>query len=403
MIPSGESARSTFCQLSILAAALFLVGSAEVVTGPLMTAMAPDFGVPPASIAYLPAAYGLAYGGFAIIAGPLSDRFGRKRPLQAGLLGFALLGAALPSAPDLSTAIALSALAGLCGAFVQPNSLSFVADSSSPQEVDIRTARVFVGLMSAFVVTPSIAGWVADQFGWRCAYYLLSLSSALVFLAVSAGFRAGRSHGGGVVSFVATHKGALATPGVVRRLAASYFWLGSVAGFGVVVADVAARKLSLSPTDAGLLAGFFGLVTIAGNLAGPTARGLLSDKALPLACFAASIGVVAFAIPTGSALQLALVGLPWAFGYGCGGPLHHARLSGMSAEFRGTINSYHASLLNLGIFSTSYLFGALAPTALDLFYALIGGLSLIGAVLLALANLAERRGRRRETATAPGA
>ena len=54
----------TLGQLSILAAALFLVGSAEVVAGPLMTAMAPDFGVLPAAIAYLPAAYGLAYAGF---------------------------------------------------------------------------------------------------------------------------------------------------------------------------------------------------------------------------------------------------------------------------------------------------------------------------------------------------
>jgi predicted MFS family arabinose efflux permease len=325
----------------------------------------------------------------------LSDRFGRKRPLQAGLLGFALLGGALPSAPDLSTAVALSALAGLCGAFVQPNSLSFVADFSAPHEVDSRTARVFVGLMSAFVVTPSIAGLVADHFGWRSAYYLLSLAATLVFLAVSRGFRGGRSHGGEIVSFVAAHRGALATPGVARRLAASYFWLGSIAGFGVVVADVAARKLALSPTEAGLLAGFFGFVTIAGNLAGPRIRGVFSEKALPLVCFAASIGVVAFAIPTEAVLQLALLGLPWAFGYGCGGPLHHARLSGMSAEFRGTINSYHASLLNLGIFSTSYLFGALAPTALGLFYALVGGLSLIGALLLARANVAERRGERR--------
>ncbi|MBG0811276.1 MFS transporter [Methylosinus sp. H3A] len=381
----------TLGQLSILAAALFLVGSAEVVAGPLMTAMAPDFGVPPAAIAYLPAAYGLAYAGFAIIAGPLSDRFGRKRPLQAGLLGFAALSTALAHSTNLSVAIALSALAGLCGAFVQPNSLSFVADSSSPEDVDIRTARVFVGLMSAFVITPSIAGWIADRFGWRYAYYLLALLAALAFLAVSAAFRPGRSHGGVVVSFVATHKGALATRGVVRRLAASYFWLGSVAGFGVVVADVAARKLSLSPTDAGLLAGFFGLVTIAGNLAGPMVRALLSHRALPIACFAASAGVFAFAIPATSVSQLALVGLPWAFGYGCGGPLHHARLSGMSAQFRGTINSYHASLLNLGIFSTSFLFGALAPTAIDLFYALVGGISLIGASLLAIANFAERR------------
>ncbi|BBU62822.1 hypothetical protein MSC49_27570 [Methylosinus sp. C49] len=381
----------TLGQLSILAAALFLVGSAEVVAGPLMAAMAPDFGVPPAAIAYLPAAYGLAYAGFAIIAGPLSDRFGRKRPLQAGLLGFALLSAALANSSNLSVAIALSGLAGLCGAFVQPNSLSFVADSSSPEEVDIRTARVFVGLMSAFVITPSIAGWIADRFGWRYAYYLLALLAALAFVAVSAAFRPGRAHGGGVVSFVATHKGALATPGVVRRLAASYFWLGSVAGFGVVVADVAARKLSLSPTDAGLLAGFFGLVTIAGNLAGPLVRRFLSFRALPIACLSASAGVFAFALPAGSVAQLALIGLPWAFGYGCGGPLHHARLSGMSAQFRGTINSYHASLLNLGIFSTSFLFGALAPSSLALFFALIGGISLIGASLLAVANLTERR------------
>ncbi|MBY6240537.1 MFS transporter [Methylosinus sp. Sm6] len=382
----------TFGQLAALAAALFLVGSAEVVAGPLMTAMAPDFGVAPAAIAYLPAAYGLAYAGFAILAGPVSDRLGRKRPLQAGLLGYAVLCAALPAAPDLPAAIALSALAGLCGAIIQPNALSLIADSSAPRDVDSRTARVFVGLMSAFVITPSIAGRVADCCGWRTAYYLLALLAALAFLAVSGVFRAGRAHAAGPVSFSATHRSALATPGVLRRLAASYLWIGWIAGFGVVVADVAARKLALSPTDAGLLAGFFGLVTIAGNLAGPRISDALGDRALPLACLAASVGVLAFALPAQSALQLALIGLPWAFGYGCGGPLHHARLSGMSAQFRGTINSYHASLLNLGIGSTSFLFGALAPVApLGLFYALVAGVSLIGASLLAIAALADKR------------
>ncbi|ATQ69661.1 MULTISPECIES: MFS transporter [Methylosinus] len=375
----------TLGQLAILAAALFLVGSAEVVAGPLMTAMAPDFGVAPAAIAFLPAAYGLAYGGFAILAGPLSDRLGRKRPLQAGLLGFAALSAALPNAPDLAAAVALSALCGLCGAVIQPNALSLVADSASGREVDRLTARVFVGLMSAFVITPSIAGAVADRFGWRWAYYLLALLAALAFLAVTAAFRPGHAHAASG-SLAATHRAALATPGVLRRLSASYFWLGWVAGFGVVVADVAARKLALSPTDAGLLAGFFGLVTIAGNLAGPSVRDALAERALPLACFTASAGVLAFALPAHSVVELALIGLPWAFGYGCGGPLHHARLSGMSARFRGTINSYHASLLNLGICSTSFLFGALAPLApLGLFYALVGGVSLLGAVQLVLA------------------
>jgi predicted MFS family arabinose efflux permease len=381
----------TFGQLSSIFVALFLVGAAEVVAGPMMTAMGAHFGVAPSEIAYLPAAYGLAYAAFAPIAGPLSDGLGRKRPLQGGLLGFAALFVAIPSAPTLFVAVALSGLAGLCGATIQPNSLSLVADESPASEVERSTGWVFVGLMSAFVIAPSLAGAAADAIGWRYAYYGLALLAALAFVAVSAMFHARPAHADARGTFLATHRGALSTPGVVLRLAASYFWLGWVAGFGVVVADVAARKLAVSPTDAGLVAGFLGLVTIAGNLAGPSVRRALAYRALPLAAIAASLGIVAFLLPTRSIVFLAALGIPWAFGYGCAGPLHHARLSGASARFRGTINSYHASLLNLGIFSVSFLFGSLAPsTPLAVFCVAVGGVSLLGAGLLACVNFAER-------------
>lgn len=70
-------------QVATLFCCLFLIGSAEVVAGPMMGAMSADLGVRSSAIAYLPAAYGLAYGAFALIAGPLSDRWaagGRCRP-----------------------------------------------------------------------------------------------------------------------------------------------------------------------------------------------------------------------------------------------------------------------------------------------------------------------------------
>ncbi|ARN83357.1 MFS transporter [Methylocystis bryophila] len=375
-------------QLSTVFGALFLVGSAEVVAGPMMTFMGPDFGVASNAIAYLPAAYGLAYGAIALIAGPLSDRLGRKRPLQAGLLGFSALCALMPKASCLWMGVALAGLTGVCAAIIQPNCLALVGDRASSEKIDRYLGRVFVGLMLAFVLTPSIAGWLAGHTSWKHAYYLLAALAALAFFVVSIVFDSSFARPTTKTpSLASTHLGALSTGGVLARLLASYFWLGWMAGFGAIVADIAASKSSLAPDDAGLLAGFFGLVVIAGNLAGPYLRRAVDDIALPSAAFAGSIGVIAFSIPTSSVYQLALAGMPWAFGYGCGGPLHHARLSGLSAIYRGTINSYHASLLNLGIFSVSFLFGSLVPvTSLTFFCLAVGVVSLIGAVLLALVS-----------------
>jgi predicted MFS family arabinose efflux permease len=90
-----------------------------------------------------------------------------------------------------------------------------------------------------------------------------------------------------------------------------------------------------------------------------------------------------FVLPLGSPWALARAGIPWAFGYGCAGPLHHARFSALSGRGRGTINSYHASLLNLGIFSVSALMGQMASTAtLTAFCGVVGGVALIGSALL---------------------
>lgn len=237
--------------------------------------------------------------------------------------------------------------------------------------------------MLAFVLTPVLAGRLADTWGWRSAYYALTVLAVLAALAVSRAFAGGTPAAASHTDFMATHRQALATPGARLRLSASYLWLGWVAGFGAVVAEVASRKLLLAPTDSGLLAGFYGLAVIAGNLASGKLQQVAGAAALPGAALLAAVGLLGFMLPISSMTQLALLGLPWAFGYGCAGPLHHARLSALSARYRGTINSYHASLLNLGIFSVSFALGSVVPRfSVTLFCGLVGAVTLVGACLL---------------------
>ena len=370
-------------QLSSLFACLFLIGSAEVVAGPMMGFMGADFSVPSSDIAYLPAAYGLSYGLIAILAGPLSDRFGRKRPLQVGLLGYAIFNALLPSAAQLCDAVLLSGLAGCCAAVIQPNALSLVGDQVAPADVGRYLGKVFIGLMLAFVLTPAIAGLVADTLGWRAAYYGLSGLAVAVLGAVSMAFPRVGQCACQPVAFHAVHLGAIRTKGARPRLAASYLWLGWVAGFGAVVAEVSRHALPLSPTDAGLLAAFYGVAVIAGNLASPWLHRMWGSAALPAIAALSALGIAAFLLPVASVAQLAFAGLPWAFGYGCAGPLHHAALSALSDRYRGTINSYHASLLNIGIFSVSFLLGAVTTDrSVTVFCLAASFVALCGAAML---------------------
>ena len=68
---------------------------------------------------------GLAAG--QLVAGPLSDRFGRKRPLVVGLAAYLLASAACAFAPSIELLLALRLVQGLTGAAASAGS-SALAD-----------------------------------------------------------------------------------------------------------------------------------------------------------------------------------------------------------------------------------------------------------------------------------
>ncbi|MGD9741936.1 MAG: Bcr/CflA family multidrug efflux MFS transporter [Dongiaceae bacterium] len=136
----------------------------------LATALATDTGSVQRTLAsfFLGFALGQAF------YGPLADRFGRKRPLYAGLLLFILASAACALAPGIEALIGLRFLqaVGACAGAVVARAM--VRDLFAPQE----TARIFSLLMLimgvAPILAPLIGGYVLLAFGWSAIFWVLT-------------------------------------------------------------------------------------------------------------------------------------------------------------------------------------------------------------------------------------
>ena len=116
---------------------------------------------------------GLAVG--QLIAGPLSDRVGRRRPLLVGLAGFAVMSVACALAPGIHALIAARVAQGLCGAAGVVVARAVVRDAYP----DDRIARVFSLLMLvnglAPVLAPLLGGGLLHLMPWRGLFWVLAL------------------------------------------------------------------------------------------------------------------------------------------------------------------------------------------------------------------------------------
>ncbi|WP_104082484.1 DHA2 family efflux MFS transporter permease subunit [Cryobacterium sp. Y11] len=137
-------------------------------------------------------AYLITLGGIILLAGSLSDAFGRRRVLLWGLVGFAaasVLCALAPSAPFL---IAARALQGVAGALLVPSSLALIFStfSGAGQARAIGTWTAWTS--TAFIAGPLIGGLLVDLSSWRLVFAIniVPIAATLVLLARLPGDRA---------------------------------------------------------------------------------------------------------------------------------------------------------------------------------------------------------------------
>ncbi|MFI6685584.1 multidrug effflux MFS transporter [Streptomyces sp. NPDC050485] len=118
-----------------------------------------------------------------MIAGPVSDRLGRRGPLMAGLMLFTLAGLACSYAPNIWVLVALRLLQGIGGATGIVIASAIVRD----RHEGAAAARLFSTLMLvtglAPILAPVAGGQILRATDWRGIFLGLAAAGAAIWLA----------------------------------------------------------------------------------------------------------------------------------------------------------------------------------------------------------------------------
>ncbi|MGW4854435.1 Bcr/CflA family multidrug efflux MFS transporter [Streptomyces sp. NPDC004288] len=221
-----------------------------------------------------------------LVVGPMSDRWGRRRPLLVGMIVYVLATAVCALAPSAELLIGFRLLQGLAGAAGIVIARAVVRDLYDGVEM----ARFFSTLMLISGVAPIIAPLIGGQIlritDWRGVFHVLTVIGVLLTLVVwrflHETLPAERRHEGGVGQALRTMRGLLAD-----RVFTGYMLTGGLA-FAALFAYISASPFVIqdlygaSPQTFSLLFGLnsVGLVVV-GQINGKLLVGRVSlDKAL---------------------------------------------------------------------------------------------------------------------------
>ena len=130
---------------------------------------------------------GLALG--QLVAGPLSDRLGRRRPLIVGLLAYLLASIACALAPSVEVLVALRLIQGLAGAAGIVISRAIARDLYSGRALMIFFSRLLLIAGLAPVIAPILGGQLSRIMDWRGIFLVLAGFGAVLLLAGWFGIR----------------------------------------------------------------------------------------------------------------------------------------------------------------------------------------------------------------------
>jgi DHA1 family bicyclomycin/chloramphenicol resistance-like MFS transporter len=146
--------------------------------------MAHDFHTNVAQISLTLSSYFIGLASGQLLYGSLMDRFGRLRPLYAGLLIYIFASAGCVFAKSVESLVILRFIQALGGCSAGVGAFAMVRDLFEPKD----SAKVFSLLILILGVSPLLAptvgGYLTVYFGWSSVFIVLTIIAIIIFLVV---------------------------------------------------------------------------------------------------------------------------------------------------------------------------------------------------------------------------
>jgi EmrB/QacA subfamily drug resistance transporter len=171
--------------ISLLLAA-FVINLDTTIVNVALPTLVRDLRASNSQLQWVVDAFNLLFAGSVLAMGSLSDRFGRKGMLLAGLtvFGLASLAGGLTGSPG--ELIAARAVMGLGAAMVFPSTLSLLTNVFTER----RERALAIGLWGAITgvaiaLGPIVGGWLLEAFDWRSIFFAMTPVAAVAGVLVA--------------------------------------------------------------------------------------------------------------------------------------------------------------------------------------------------------------------------
>jgi predicted MFS family arabinose efflux permease len=254
----------------LLSLAAFASAASLRATDTLLPLLATEFSVTAGGAASVVTAFAVSYGLLQAIYGPLGDRYGKYLMVCATTLASALGTYACALAPTLDTLILARFAAGATVGALIPLSMAWIGDVVAYHQRQALIARFLLGQILGTAFGQSVAGVLAERFGWRAIFVVLAalylIVGALLLLELRRNPITRRAAGDATVTILsglARMAGLLAQPWV--RIVVGTVFVEGMMMFGSIAFIPAHLQLrfSLGPAASGAMVGAYAVGGVA--------------------------------------------------------------------------------------------------------------------------------------------
>lgn len=183
MIAEKQSSARQNLILGICCMSLLLVGMDVTIVNVALPAIQKDLHATLAGLQWIVDAYTLVVASFLMLAGSVSDRYGRRRVFQIGLCLFTAGSLLCSLAPNIGGLIAFRAVQGFGASMLNPVALSIIANAFSEPKERARAIGIWGAVAGvSLALGPLLGGALAQLIGWRSIFWINVPIGAVAFV-----------------------------------------------------------------------------------------------------------------------------------------------------------------------------------------------------------------------------